>query len=87
MLCFIKKYHERKQEHLPSYFYKENCECKKRKMYAHNIYFTNIKGPKYIWVPKVEKSNYDANDDTDICFSSYTTEEINMFYYSTPMKE
>lgn len=45
-------------------------------MPSHNICSTNIKGPKKIWVPKVEKSNGDAHDDTNIFASSYTSEEI-----------
>lgn len=34
-------------------------------MYAHSMYSVNIKGSKTIWIPKIEKSNYDADDDTD----------------------
>lgn len=63
-------------------------------MYAHKMYTTIIKGPKKIWVPKVEKSNYDpgvldnlkSKDDTDNCFSSHTIEEINMFSYFASTK-
>lgn len=52
-------------------------------MFVHNMYSTNIKGSKKIWIPKIEKLNYDGDDDTDIWSSSYTTKEINMFYFYT----
>lgn len=54
-------------------------------MFAHNKYYTNIKGPKKMWVPMVEKLGYD--DDTDNFSSSYTHEEINMLYYSNHTME
>lgn len=58
------------------------------------MYSTNIKGPKKIWIPKVEKSNYYANvldnliskDDIDSFSSSHTTEETNMSSYITTTK-
>lgn len=57
MFYFIKKNYESKQEYPPSHFYKGHCERKKRKMYAHNMHSTNIKEPKKIWIPNVEKKN------------------------------
>lgn len=48
---------------------------------------TDIKVPKKIWVSKIEKSSYDVYDDTNCCSSNDTTEEINMFYYSTSTRE
>lgn len=83
----IKKRHEIKQGYPPSYFEKQHCERKNRKKYAHIMYSLNIEGPKKIWVPKVESLSCDANDDTDNCFSNHITEEINMFYFITPMLE
>lgn len=87
MFCFIKKSHKSKKGHPPSYFFKEQCEIKYIKMYVHNMYSTNIKGRKKNWVPKLDKSNFDADDDTDSCPSSYRTEEINMLYRSTLRRE
>lgn len=46
MFCFIKKSHKSKDGHPPSYFYKDHCEPKNRKVSAHKIYSTNIKGPE-----------------------------------------
>ena len=51
-------------------------------MYARNMYSTNVKGPKKIWVPKLEKSYYDVDmldnlnskDDIKNYSSSHTTE-------------
>lgn len=43
MFYFIKKRHESKEGYPLSYFYKEYCKYKNRKMYAHNMYSTNIK--------------------------------------------
>lgn len=54
-------------------------------MSSHNIYYTNIKGPKKIWVSKVEKLSCDADNDTGSFSASDTTGEINIFYCSTPM--
>lgn len=54
-------------------------------MHAHNMCSTNIKGSKKIWVPKVEKSSYDANINS--FSSSDIPDEINMFYSSTPTRE
>lgn len=90
MLCFIKKSHERKQGYLPSHFYKENYECKKRNIYAHNMHSTNIKVSKNILVEKVEKSNDDVDvldnlnskDDIDSCSSSYTTDKCVILFHS-----
>ena len=65
MFCFIKKGHERKEGNPPSYFYKEPCKLKNRKMST-----TNIKGPKNIWIPKIEKSSCDVDNDTDSFSSS-----------------
>lgn len=48
MFYFIKKSYESKEGNPPSYFYKEHCERKNRKMSSHNIYYTKIKGPKNI---------------------------------------
>ena len=56
-------------------------------MCDHDMYSTNIKGPKTIWVPKVENSSYDVDDDADSCSYSYIAEEINMFHCSTPTRE
>lgn len=53
-------------------------------MSSHDMYSTNLKGPKKIWVINIEKSNCDADDDTDNCSSS---EEMNMFYYYSPTRE
>lgn len=52
MFSFIKNSHESKEEHPHSYFYKEHCERKNRNILSHNIYSTNTKWPKKIWVPK-----------------------------------
>lgn len=41
----------------------------------------------YIQIPKIKNSNYDTDDDIHNFSLSYTREEINMFYYSTHMKE
>lgn len=56
-------------------------------MYAHNMYFTNTKGPKNICVLKVENSSCDVDDDIDSFSLNLTVEEINMLYYSIPMRE
>lgn len=87
MFCFIKMSHESKERHPHSYFYKEHFEIKKIKMFAHNIYFINIKGLKKIWVPKVENLTYDVDDDNNSCSSSHTIEEINMLYCYPPMRK
>lgn len=70
MFCFIKKSNESKQIHPHSYFYKENCDIKNRNMHAHCMYSTNTKGPKNIWVQKVEKSNYDAEMTPEIALQA-----------------
>lgn len=68
MLCFIKKSLESKEEMSPSYLYKKkNCEHKVKNLFAHvdahgsnlktnenNVYETNKKGPKMMWVSKVK---------------------------------
>lgn len=67
MFCFIKKSHESKQGHPPSYFYKKHCERKMKNIFVSshsynsdikssggNIYGTTSKGPKMVWVPNVK---------------------------------
>lgn len=62
MFCFIRKIHESKREHPPSYFYKKHCEQKMKNIFAlsnaskikSNIYETNNRGSKMIWIPKVK---------------------------------
>lgn len=75
MFYYIKKIHERKEEHPSPYFYKDNCEHKKRKMFAHNMYSTNIKETKKYLGVKGRKSNCDVDDDTDNCSPSHMTKE------------
>lgn len=74
---------ERKPGYPPSHSYDEHCKGKNRNIFAHNLYSTKIKGPKKIWVSKVEKSNYDADMfdnlnykcDIDSGSLSHTSEE------------
>lgn len=64
-------------------FIKSTLNVKKKKIFIHIMYSTNIKGPKNIWVPKVEKSSCDVDDVTDSYSSSNTTTETHMFECST----
>lgn len=66
----------------PSYFYKDQCECKKEKSFVHNMHSTNIKGHQKMRVPKVEKSKCDTDNDNDSCSYSDIIEYTNMFYCS-----
>lgn len=63
MFWFIKKIQERKEGYSLSYFYKKHCEPKMKNVYAlsntsniksndKNVYETNNRWPKMIWVPK-----------------------------------
>lgn len=82
MFSFIKNSHKSKEGHPSSYFYKDNCKHKNRKMST-----TNIKRPKIIWVSKVENPNCDLDDDTSSFSSNDTTEETNMFHCATTTRE
>lgn len=53
-------------------------------MYDLNMYCTNTKRPKNIWVSKIEKSKCVADEDTN---NFYLSEEKSVFYFSSPMRK